>query len=156
TGVSANHTFAADGEYDVTLTVTDDDGATASVTQRVLAENPPPGGTLGRDTFSRTQGSGWGSADQGGDWLTAGSTSVSGGAGVLTMTGAGGVSGSRLPGAAGGGFVTSASPTWDKRPAGNGGVTLLRGRISDNGEYRLKMGFKSDGRMVGWLVRTTA
>src|SRR5690606_38031224 len=34
--------------------------------------------------------------------------------------------------------------------------TLLRGRITDAGEYRLKVEFKADGRMVGWLVRTNA
>ena len=46
-GVTANHTFAAAGTYNVSLTVTDDDFATGSVTQAVtVSAPPPPAGTL--------------------------------------------------------------------------------------------------------------
>lgn len=43
TAVDPSHTFAAAGDYDVELTVTDDDGATASLVQVVTVEEPDVG-----------------------------------------------------------------------------------------------------------------
>ncbi len=45
-GVTTSHTYAAAGSYSVTLTVTDDGGATGSSTQTVTVTAPPTGGDI--------------------------------------------------------------------------------------------------------------
>src|SRR4029453_3259396 len=67
-GILASRTFPAAGTYPVSLTVTDDDGATATTTQSVTVSAPPPAGALAQDAFGRTVASGWGTADTGGPW----------------------------------------------------------------------------------------
>ncbi|WP_414843707.1 PKD domain-containing protein, partial [Microbacterium sp. Root180] len=99
------HTFAASGTYPVTLTVTDDDGATGTVTKNVTVTAPPTGGPLARDQFGRTVAAGWGVADTGGAWtvnstaklsVTGGIGRVSANAGSTLTATLGGVSSSRL------------------------------------------------------------
>jgi PKD repeat protein len=67
TGTPTEHTYAQAGTYDVTLTVTDDDGATGTVNQQVTVNRPAT------DTFTRSVTGGWGSADTGGVWTRSGS-----------------------------------------------------------------------------------
>jgi hypothetical protein len=53
--------------HDVLLTVTDNGGATGTVTHTV-SPTSPVGGTLATDTFNRTVTGGFGTADTGGPW----------------------------------------------------------------------------------------
>ncbi|MGV9194813.1 PKD domain-containing protein [Microbacterium sp. MC2] len=82
TGETASHTYAAAGEYEVTLTVTDSLGASATTSKiiQVSAES-----FVARDDFQRTVGSGWGTAVTGGDWSATAGLSVADGAGLLTV-----------------------------------------------------------------------
>lgn len=100
TGASPSHTYAAAGQYTVKLTVTDDDGATASTTRQVTVSAPPEGpAPLAADAFGRTVTDGWGSADLGGVWVrsgTASNYSVSGGLGRIRMSSPGGGPGAAL------------------------------------------------------------
>ena len=80
------YTFAAAGTYHVTLTVTDNGGATGTVGQDVTVTGQAVYVT---DTFNRSVSGGWGTADFGGAWTTAGASStfaVAGGVAVQTMT----------------------------------------------------------------------
>jgi len=55
TGVAASHTFVSGGSYTVTLTVTDNRGATGQATRTITATGPPPADVTvsGRITYQR-------------------------------------------------------------------------------------------------------
>ncbi|MGN6445468.1 PKD domain-containing protein [Amnibacterium sp.] len=74
TGATAAHTYAAGGTFTVQFTVTDNGGATASVTRSVTV-TAPSSSTLGSDSFDRTVNGGLGTADVGGPWTLAGTAS---------------------------------------------------------------------------------
>jgi hypothetical protein len=87
TGESVTHDYGAGGPVTVILTVTDDGGASASVSQ-VFAPVAPVGSPFVVDGFGRSVSRGWGSADVGGVWSLAGSSaqfSVAPGGGVLSL-----------------------------------------------------------------------
>ncbi len=72
---TANHAYAAAGTYTVTLKVTDNQGATNSLSKSVtVAANA--GSTLAQDDFERTSASGWGSSQTGGAWSVSGTAST--------------------------------------------------------------------------------
>ncbi|MCD4526678.1 LamG-like jellyroll fold domain-containing protein [Nocardioides sp. cx-173] len=87
---TTSHTYAAAGTYDVTLTVTDDDGAHTDLTKQVQVSEPPAGPQpFALDAFSRQLADGWGSADLGGPWTRAGAASnfsVADGLGRIRMS----------------------------------------------------------------------
>ena len=88
TGATSSYTFPTAGTYPVTLTVTDNAGATHTTTQNITVTAPPPTNVLAADTFTRTVSNGWGTAETGGAWTAVGgapSLSVSGGQGVMTL-----------------------------------------------------------------------
>ncbi|WP_284549728.1 PKD domain-containing protein [Aestuariimicrobium sp. T2.26MG-19.2B] len=87
TGITTSHTYTTAGTYQVKLTVTDNAGATDSITKAVTVTAPAVT-TLASDAFGRTVTGGWGSADVGGPWTLSGGSaafSVSSGTGVITL-----------------------------------------------------------------------
>ena len=82
-GATPQHTYAAAGTYQVTLTVTSNQGATGSVTHAVTVSP-----VIAADAFGRTTSNGWGTADTGGPWSVSGSASqfsVGGGVGTVNI-----------------------------------------------------------------------
>lgn len=155
----ASRTYAAPGTYPVTLTVTDNAGASRSVVHSVSVSDPVVG-LLAQDVFGRTVTNGLGTADTGGPWSTTGSAanySVAAGTGRIRIPAAGGGLNGYL------GTVSSANTelylelATDKPATGSGlYVSGIGRRIAVAGEYRAKVLLAANGSVGLSLVRTAA
>jgi PKD repeat protein len=158
TGEQATHAYAAAGTYPVQLTVTDDDGATTSVTRSVTVAGQTSSDVIASDTFDRTTTGGLGTADVGGAWTSAaGPTrqSVTGGMAQLTVN-AGQNTGAYLGSVAQVSADVRTTVTVTGTPTGTGTSVYVSGRrIAGVGEYRVRLRFASDGRVALALSRLT-
>ncbi|TFD12071.1 PKD domain-containing protein [Cryobacterium sp. TMT1-2-2] len=141
TGVTASHSYAVSGSYDVTLTVTDNSTATAQTMQTVVVPAVDPNTPLATDAFSRTLATGLGAADTGGAWTTTGTASnysVSGGAGRLKAA-AGATANAYLSGVSLLDTDMLVTTTLQQDATGSGAYTSLIGRRVGTDDYRVRM-----------------
>ncbi|WP_448625443.1 PKD domain-containing protein [Geodermatophilus sp. URMC 64] len=143
-GRTASHTYAADGDYTVVLTVTDDDGDSSTVSQTLHVS----GAVLAADAFQRIVAGGLGIADAGGTWtVSAGGArqSVSAGSAVFAMT-PGTNTGSYLGAVSRTDVDMTASLSSTQTPSGSGTYVYLVGRrVGANQEYRARVRLLADG-----------
>jgi PKD repeat protein len=142
TGSTATRSYAAAGTYAVTLTVTDDDGATNATSRQVTVSEQAGPVTIAADTFARTVTGGWGSAAAGGSWTPGGSGSLfatDGAVGTMRMSTAGAGPSQVLGTVSAADLTGSVDLSLDKAPTGTGmhGMVLLH--KNGTSDYRIKV-----------------
>ena len=154
TGAMANHTYASAGSYEVTLTVTDDRGASNTIARQVTVGSPQAFAT---DAFERTVTGGWGSADLGGAWTGSGTASnfnVAGGVGTIRMGSAGSGPSRALTGVSSSNTEMRATIGVDKAATGGGTFVTLRPRVVASGDrYFMDTKFNAGGSVTIILGR---
>jgi PKD repeat protein len=155
-------TYAATGSFSVTLTVTDDRGATAQRVQSLSTNNlptpPPPGSsTVAADTFTRTVANGLGSADIGGAWTISGGTAasyaVNGSTGRVTLGARAAGRSMFLSSVARANAMMLTDISFDKAATGGGIYASAIGRRVGTGEYRATVRAQANGTVQALLVR---
>ncbi|GAA2058066.1 PKD domain-containing protein [Leifsonia soli] len=152
-GSTAGHTYANAGTYTITLTVTDNVGATASTTRQVTVA-ATSGSSIAKDGFERTVASGWGSAETGGAWTAAGTASfytVASGTGRMNVPAGstrtetlGSVSSSRTD--------TTVTVTTDLGPSGGGIFISAIGRQVGSAAYEGRAWLSASGSVQVQLL----
>jgi PKD repeat protein len=156
TGATASHTYASAGSYTVTLKVTDNDGATGTVSRVVTVQAPPSNTVVAADAFGRSAAGGFGTADVGGAWTVSGGATnfaVNNGAGAVTLGAAGAGRGASLNAVSTAAFDGRITVSADKVAGGGGLDASLFGRRVNNNDYRAKIKISSTGAVSLYLTK---
>lgn len=151
-GVTTSHTYSSADTYTVTLTVTDDDGATDTVSQQVTVTSPS---VLANDRFDRTVTNGWGSANTGGAWTTSSTSTnfnVLNGVGTMRMANGSGPS-VYLNGVSATNVDLTMKLGYDEPGTGGGMYTSLVARRIGTSDYRVKVRATATATTVA-LIKT--
>ncbi|MBM9477339.1 PKD domain-containing protein [Nakamurella flavida] len=141
-GATTQHTYLAAGTYTVALTVTDNAGATNTVSKAVTVTNPATPTAYATDLFERAVVNGLGSADTGGVWTlngTAAQFAVNGGQARLKINTAGSGPLAWLNTVSAADLKGSVDFTYDKAATGGGTYTSVAVRRVGTSDYRFKV-----------------
>ncbi len=161
TGVNAVHTFATAGTYSVTLTVTDNVGATSTTTQSVIVAPSVPA-PYAQDAFGRTVVNNWGTADVGGAWTISGTATnyaVNNNVATIVSPTASASNATRLLGVSDTDFDVQARFQYNTVQSGGSWVNLVGRYVGSGLEYRgrVRLGstnlFAAAYRVAGGLTQ---
>ena len=151
TGKTTSHSYTAAGTYSVVLTVTDNQGATGTVTHAVTVTASGVT-TFANDLFGRTVANGLGTADQGGAWTVSGTASqyaVNGSAATFTMAAASATPTASLASVSSTSTDVKVDFSLNKTLTGGGVyVTLVGRRISSTSDYRSYVKINAAGQVT--------
>ncbi len=129
------------------LTVTDNGGATDSVTHQVSV-TAPTGQLVAADEFDRTVQNGWGTAATGGDWTRSGGHAydeqVAGGQGSMTMAAPGRTTSMYLNSVSTQDETGTVDLSLADAPTGGGVYAYVVLRQGANGSYRVRVRLQQD------------
>jgi hypothetical protein len=157
-GPAPQHVFPEARTFGVTLTVTDDHGATATAWSQVR----PSGRSVlyATDAFSRRVYEGWGSASTGGPWVAGGDRTmlaVSGQAGIINLVKPGSGLSIHLGSVSSTTTDISVTAAQDRTPTGGGThVSVIGRRVTGGGDYRVKVRLLPSGEVGLSIQRTSA
>jgi PKD repeat protein len=144
-------TYAAAGTYSVKLTVTDNRGATDTLTRSVTVNSAPP--PLAADDFGRSVASGWGTSTTGGPWSTSSGLSVAGGTGQMLFSAKGQTRTTALSSVSAENVNATVSFALDKVVDGGGYHFNYLVRRASDGDYRAKVRVLSTGAVSVSLAK---
>ncbi|MDM7855569.1 PKD domain-containing protein [Cellulomonas alba] len=142
----------------VTLTPGAAHAATTTATVNATTAQRETYPTIATDSFTRTSGSGWGSAETGGSWVQNGAASqytVDGKVGSLSVARAGSTISSYLSGVSATDTDTTITFSADKAQTGSGTHLLVSGRHIGSLDYAAKIRLNADGTATLALVDGT-
>ncbi|APX34934.1 hypothetical protein BH708_14745 [Brachybacterium sp. P6-10-X1] len=138
---TTGHTYAEDGTYTVTLTVTDDSGETATSSAPVMVAAPTGASTYARDDFNRVEATGFGSAEEGGGWTLTNSSSnylVDGDFGVILQPAQGSLRNAYLPSVSSTDTAVEVDISFPELPEGGSAYSTVATRRAGSDEYRAR------------------
>jgi len=143
--------------YSVSLTVTDNQGGTNTLTQAITVS---PGATtpFAADSFARTVAGGWGTADTGGAWTVSKSSNFSVGSGVGVIAGptAGSSSNVYLASVSSSDTEVRVGVALNQVQTGGGTyVSIVGRRINSTTDYRVKLKYAVGGGVTEVLEQVT-
>jgi PKD repeat protein len=152
-----SHTYTSAGAKTVSLKVTDNDGATDTISKTVTTT--APAGPLAQDAFARTVSNGWGNADTGGTYTRYGTASffaVTGGVGTIRAATAAAGPRIALESVSSTNTDVQVKVSMDKIADGGGSFVSVGARTIGTNDYRAKVKVAANGALTLYLVKVVS